>query len=166
MSALASGSSIGRELAESQLDEANISLQAAADDLRAGRYSRAVFNSQQCLELAMKAALTMHGIIQLLEHDVMPYFASEVVTRASNEWVEPFREIIRETSWLFEHYTLSRYPTVRGRRIWRPSREYTRQQAEEAIDSAKKAFQTITRYLKEKFKLMLLHEERQESGVV
>jgi len=135
------------------LEEAAISLQAAEDDLKAGRYSRAVFNSQQCIELAMKAALTMHGIIQLLEHDVMPYFASEVVTRVSNKWVEAFREMVRETSWLFEHYTLSRYPMVRGRRIWRPSREYTRQQAEEAINSAKKALETITKYLKEEFKV-------------
>jgi len=153
MSALDYGSSIGHELAESQLEEATISLQAAEDDLKAGRYSRAVFNSQQCIELAMKAALTMHGIIQLLEHDVMPYFASEVVTRVSNKWVEAFREMVRETSWLFEHYTLSRYPMVRGRRIWRPSREYTRQQAEEAINSAKKALEIITKYLKEEFKV-------------
>ena len=101
----------------------------------------------------MKAALTMHGIIQLLAHDVMPYFASEVVTSVSNKWVKSFREIIRETSWLFEHYTLSRYPMVRGRRIWRPSREYTRQQAEEAINAAKKALEIITKYLKEEFEI-------------
>jgi len=155
MSAPDSGSSIGHELAESQLEEAAIAVQAAEDDLKAARYARAVFNSQQCLELAMKAALTMHGIIQLLEHDVMPYFASEVVTRVSNERVEAFRGMVRETSWLFEHYTLSRYPMVRGRRIWRPSREYTRQQAEEAISSAKKALEIITRYLKEKFGITL-----------
>ena len=153
MSALDYGSSISDELAESQLEEATISIQAAEDDLKAGRYSRAVFDSQQCIELAMKASLTMHGVIQLLEHDVMPYFASEVITRVSNKWVEAFREIVRETSWLFEHYTLSRYPMVRGRRIWRPSREYTRQQAEEAINSAKKALEIITKYLKEEFKI-------------
>ena len=147
------GSSISHELAESQLEEAAISLQAAEDDLKAGRYSRAVFNSQQSIELAMIAALTMHGAIQLLEHDAMPYFASEVVTRVSNKWVEGFREIIRETSWLFEHYTLSRHPVVRGRRIWRPSREYTRQQAEEAISSTKKGLELITKYLREEFKI-------------
>jgi len=151
MSARESGSSISRELAESQLEEAAISLQAAEDDLKAGRYSKVVFNSQQCLELAMKAALTMHGILQLLEHDVMPYFASEVVTRVSNEWVEAFREIIRGTGWLFEHYTLSRCPMVKERRIWRPSNEYTRQQAEAAISSAKNAAEVITEYLKQKF---------------
>ena len=44
MSALDSGSSIGRELADSQLEEAGVSLQAAEDDLKAGRYARAVFN--------------------------------------------------------------------------------------------------------------------------
>jgi len=135
------------------LEEAAISIQAAEDDLKAERYSRAVFNSQQCVELAMKAALTMHGIIQLLAHDVMPYFASEVVTSVSNKWVKSFREIIREASWLFEHYTLSRYPMVRGRRIWCPSREYTRQQAEEAINAAKKALEVITKYLKEEFEI-------------
>lgn len=37
------GSSISDELAESQLEEATISIQAAEDDLKAGRYSRAVF---------------------------------------------------------------------------------------------------------------------------
>ena len=98
MSALDYGSSIGHELAESQLEEATISLQAAEDDLKAGRYSRAVFNSQQCIELAMKAALTMHGILQLLEHDVMPYFASEVVTRVSNKNMAPLKGIHTSTS--------------------------------------------------------------------
>lgn len=94
----------------------------------------------------MKAALTMYGISQLLSHDMVPYFASEVVTRVPNSWLEVFREIVRKTAWLFEHYTLTRYPMIRGRRIWRPSREYKKQQGEEALKA-------ITEFLRKKFNI-------------
>ncbi|MEM3104687.1 MAG: hypothetical protein QXD69_04190 [Candidatus Bathyarchaeia archaeon] len=40
---------------------------------------------------------------------------------------------------------------VRGRRIWQPSKEYRREQAEEAIRSAEKALLVISKYLKECF---------------
>ena len=113
---------------------------------------------QQCVELAMKAALTMHGVAFILEHDVFPYFASEVITSAPNDWVERLREVLRSTSWLFEHYTLARYPVIRGRRavirgrrVWCPSREYRVDQAEEAIRSSERALTTIREYLRERF---------------
>lgn len=37
---------------------------------------------------------------------------------APNNWVEPLKDVLRETYWFFEYYTLSSYPVVRGRRIW------------------------------------------------
>lgn len=101
----------------------------------------------------MKAALTMYGISQLLSHDAVLYFASEVVTRVPNSWLEAFREIVRKTAWLFEHYTLSRYPMIRGRRIWRPSREYKKEQGEEAIKAGEEALKAITEFLREKFNI-------------
>lgn len=155
MPSLDYGSSLSSDLAKSQLEEARVSLEAARDDLKAGRYARAVFDAQQCVELAMKATLTMYGISQLIAHDVVPYFASEVVTRVPEEWVESFREIVRTTAWLFEHYTLTRYPMIRGRKIWRPSKEYRREQGEEAIECSEKAMEVITRFLREEFKLSL-----------
>ena len=106
---------------------------------------------QQCVELAMKAALTMHGVAFILEYDVFPYFASEVITSAPDDWVERLREVLRSTSWLFEHYTLARYPVIRGRRVWCPSREYRVDQAEEAIRSSERALTTIREYLRERF---------------
>ncbi len=145
------GSGLNLELAKAQIEEAKVFLESAKDDFKAERYARAIFNSQQCVELAMKSALTMHGVVLVLEHDVSPYFASEVITSASSNWVEPLKEVLRETYWLFEHYTLARYPVVRGRRIWRPSKEYRREQAEEAIKSAEKALLVISKYLKECF---------------
>lgn len=114
-----------------------------------------MFDAQQCVELAMKATHTMYGISQLIAHDVVPYFASEEVTRVPEEWVESLREIVRTTAWLFEHYTLTRYPMIRGRKIWRPSKEYRREQGEEAIECGEKAMEVITRFLREEFKLSL-----------
>lgn len=42
---MASGSSLNVELARAQLEETEVSLEAARDDLKAGRYARAVFNT-------------------------------------------------------------------------------------------------------------------------
>lgn len=148
---MGSGLKLNVELAKAQIEEARVFLESAKDDFKAERYARAIFNAQQCVELAMKAALTMHNVVFVLEHDVSPYFASEVITSAPNNWIEPLKEVLRETYWLFEHYTLSRYPVVRGRRVWRPSKEYRREQAEEAIRNAEKALTVLSRYLSECF---------------
>ena len=44
-----------------------------------------------------------------------------------------------------------RYPVIRGRRVWCPSREYRVDQAEEAIRSSERALTTIRKYLRERF---------------
>jgi len=67
-----SGSSLNIELARAQIGEAKVFLESAKDDFKAERYARAVFNAQQCVELAMKSALTMHGVMSMMFHRTSP----------------------------------------------------------------------------------------------
>jgi len=36
--------------------------------------------------------------------------------RAPESWVEPLREILHETAWLMDQYSMARYARIRARR--------------------------------------------------
>jgi HEPN domain-containing protein len=65
------------------------------------------------------------------------------------------QEIIRNVSSLEEHWIKSRYPFVSKKLIWDPTKEYTREIVEDALNKAKFVVNEIEKVLKEKYGLSL-----------
>jgi len=141
-------SDLAFQFARELIEEAKVDLESARANLRDKRFHKTVFESQQCVEKLMKAALACEGLTQIYEHDVSGLFASEVVSRA--EQAEDLREVFRRTMWLFEHYALSRYPIVRGKKIRVPRSEYDEDDGLQAIKEAEYALKVIEPYLRGK----------------
>lgn len=96
------------------------------------------------MEKAAKATLAMKNI-EVGEHMVSGYLASEVVAFASEAWEKRLREVVRMLVALEEHSIRPRYPFVTASRIWDPEKGYDRQAAEDAIQKA----ETILKELEE-----------------
>jgi len=74
-----------------------------------------------------------------------------VISRAEPTEAEDLREVFRRTIWLFEHYTLSRYPIIRGKRIRIPRKEYKENDALQAMQDAEYALGIIQQHLQKKY---------------
>ncbi|MFX1296605.1 MAG: HEPN domain-containing protein [Promethearchaeota archaeon] len=108
-----------------------------------------VFEAQQCVEKMMKAALAKEGLIQVYDHDPSGLFASEIMTRADNTFLDKLRDIIREIDWLMDQYSYVRYARLRSQRIISPSDRYEKIHAVDAIVIAEKALNIIKEFIKE-----------------
>ena len=95
-----------------------------------GHYANAVFLAQQCGEKAAKATLALKNI-EIREHIVSGYLASQVVSFAPEMWEESLREAVRMLVALEEHSIKPRYPFVTAARIWDPEKGYDKQAAED-----------------------------------
>lgn len=137
------------KLAYELIEEAKIDLQAARELLKQKFFHKVVFESQQCVEKAMKASLACEGLTQVFEHDVAALFAAEVITHAPQSWVEELRNVFRETSWLMEQYTATRYPAIRARTVVSPRKSYKEDEAKDAIKNAESALNTIEKYIQQ-----------------
>lgn len=76
-----------------------------------GFYSNAVFLAQQAAEKAVKPLLALKGL-EIREHIVSGYFASEILAFCPEEWEEKLRETLRSLVSLEEHTMKPRYPIV------------------------------------------------------
>ena len=139
------------QMARELIEEAKVDLESARSHVREKRYHKAVFEAQQCVEKLMKAALSCEGLTQIYARDVSGLFASEVISRAEPTEAEDLREVFRRTLWLFEHYTLSRYPIIRGKRIRTPRKEYKENDALQALGEAEYTLDVIEPYLRKKY---------------
>jgi HEPN domain-containing protein len=151
-------SDLAFQFAHELIEEAKVDIESSRTHLREGRYHKTIFESQQCVEKLMKAALACEGLTQIYEHDVSGLFASEVVSRAEQTEAEDLREVFRRTMWLFEHYALSRYPIVRGKKIRVPRKEYDKDDGLQAIQEAEYALKIIEQYLRKKYPLLRKNE--------
>lgn len=115
------------------LDEARDDFSSAELLLRSGKYSKVCFLSHQSGEKAVKALLifkfrrfeVIHSIAELLKRVGAP------------------DEIVRLGLELDKHYILSRYPNA-----WphgSPSKIYRREDAEKALDSARRILEYVER---------------------
>ena len=137
------------ELAKALLEEAKLDLESAKTHIQYKRWHKAVFDAQQCAEKAMKAALACEGITYISDHDPSGFFAVDVVMRAPESWVESLREVLHETAWLMDQYSVARYARIRARRVVTPLKLYKKEDAEEAVRIAEKTLFTIEKFLKE-----------------
>jgi HEPN domain-containing protein len=100
-----------------------------------GYYANAVFLSQQCGEKTAKAALALKNI-EIREHIVSGYLASEIVAFAPENWEGRLRDVVRMLVALEEHSVKPRYPFITAARIWDPEKEYSKKAADDAIEKA------------------------------
>lgn len=130
------GSSKDRlNLAALYFKKAHADLESAKHLGSIGQYANAVFLSQQCGEKAAKATLALKNI-EIREHIVSGYVASQLVSFAPEKWEESLREVVRMLVALEEHSIKPRYPFVTASRIWDPEKGYDREAAEAAIAKA------------------------------
>jgi len=129
-------------LARLYFRKAQADLESAKHLSSVAQYANSVFLAQQCGEKAAKATLALKNI-EVREHVVSGYLASEVVAFAPEAWEERLREVVRMLVALEEHSIRPRYPFVTASRIWDPEKGYDRQAAEDAIQKA----QTILKEL-------------------
>ncbi|MBS7249288.1 MAG: HEPN domain-containing protein [Candidatus Freyarchaeota archaeon] len=142
-------SDLAIKLAYELIEEAKVDLQAARELLKQKFFHKAVFESQQCVEKAMKATLACEGLTQVYEHDVGALFAAEVITHAPQDWVEELRNVFRETAWLMEQYTATRYPAIKARTVVSPRKSYREDEAKDAIKTAESALNAIEKYIQQ-----------------
>jgi HEPN domain-containing protein len=115
--------------------KARADLESAKHLLSVAQYANAVFLAQQCAEKSAKATLAMKNI-EVREHIVSGYLASEVVAFAPEAWEERIRQVVRMLVSLEEHSIRPRYPFVTAARIWDPEKGYDKKAAEAAIANA------------------------------
>jgi len=143
------------EFAIKLIEEAESDLASAKTQIKESRFHKSVFESQQCVEKMMKAALALEGLTQVYDHDPSGLFASEIMTRADDDFLEELREIIRESDWLMDQYPFVRYARLRSQRVISPLDRYELTDAEEAVKIAEKAVSTIKNFLIQQYELKI-----------
>jgi len=129
------------ERAADLLKDAEDFLGAAMDLFKTGRWAKVCFNCQQCIELALKAALNTlglerrgHGLSELLQELV--HYHREF---------ERFRDKIKV---LDQYYIPTRYANAFY--SGSAAEHYTKKQAEEALKYAEKIFQGLKEFVAER----------------
>lgn len=122
------------ERAADLLKDAEDFLGAARDLFKTGRWAKVCFNCQQCIELALKAALNALGL-ERRGHDLLGLFEELVKYRKG---VEKFRGTIKM---LDQYYIPTRYANAfySGSAM----EHYTKGQAQEALKYTEKIFREL-----------------------
>lgn len=135
-------------------DWANYWLEDSERDMKAAKYllqeklyERAVYHCQQSVEKALKAVLICFGVYEKT-HYVASILRKEIKKRDLKEYAEKLNEVIAIAEELEPHVSLSRYPGISGGAVWLPSKEYTREIAENSLKSAKRVFKAGEGFVK------------------
>ena len=116
-------------IARTWFEEAGADLRAAELSLAGAAYNWSCFQAQQAGEKALKALLYARGRTSIITHSLR-----RLLTEA--ERVQPeFGELKRAAKLLDDHYIPTRYPSGLDEEV-APSRYYTREDAEECLQSA------------------------------
>jgi HEPN domain-containing protein len=132
-------------LARLYFRKAHADLESARHLISISQHANAVFLAQQCGEKAAKATLALKNI-ELREHIVSGYLASELIAFAPEEWEERLRGVVRMLVALEEHSIKPRYPFVTAARIWDPEKGYDRQAAEDAVRKAESILKELEEF--------------------
>ncbi len=99
-------------------------------------FDKSVYHFQQAVEKYIKSVLVALGIFK------KTHFIGEVLEEAiqdqplPDQWKQKLKEIARISEELEPEVSLSRYPGIINNRLWKPSDEYGRQEAEESLIKA------------------------------
>ncbi len=135
-------------LARLYFKKAAADLESAKSLLEAKHYANTVFLAQQSADKAAKAVLALKGM-EVREHVVSGFLASEVLSFVPEEWEDRLRGVIRDLVSLEEHTIRPRYPIVTPARVWDPEKGYDGKVAVDAVDKATRILRILTRLAEE-----------------
>lgn len=135
-------------------DWSNYWLEDAQRDLKAAEYltqnelyERAVYHCQQAVEKTVKAVLICFGAYEKT-HYVASILRKEVEKRDLEGYSKELMKIVMIAEGLEPHVSLSRYPGISGGEVWLPSKEYTKEISESALNDAKEALRIGNDFVK------------------
>lgn len=121
-------------MAETYVGQANARLQTAGRACKARNYAFAVRQSQECVELSLKAALRLYGVEYPCEHDV-----KSVLSEVAHRFPKWFSEQVKEFGKISEQLAKVRGPSMYGdeEKGIPPTELFNKKQAQEALKDAK-----------------------------
>ncbi len=135
-------------------DWSNYWLEDAQRDLKAAEYlsqnelyERAVYHCQQAVEKTVKAVLICFGAYEKT-HYVASILRKEVEKRDLEGYSKELEKTVNIAEGLEPHVSLSRYPGISGGEVWLPSKEYTKEIAESALNDSKEALRIGNDFVK------------------
>lgn len=137
------------EIIKSLWIEARDDLASAGDLMRTMRYSKVMYHCEQCMEKLMKIALACEGYEDVKSHEIVGLFGRYVVLKAPEEWQEKLEDISKPIRKIERQYPRFRYPFRTGGRVWIPSKEYKKEDAGNALETAKKTIDIIPEFVRD-----------------
>lgn len=138
------------KLAKLFMTRAEGDLKSAKVLLDAERYADAAYHSQQAAEKAVKSLLLLNKI-DVREHLISSYFVRNISPLLPPEKDQLIRDIVESLALLEQHWIKPRYPYITSRFEWDPEKEYTKEKAQDALDTAKTILQNMKELAKELF---------------
>ncbi len=131
--------------ARALLREADPRIDTAASQVKRGRYAYGVRQSQEAVELSLKAALRLIGVEFPKEHDV-----SDVLVQNSGKYPSWFSEKIPSMVRVSKELVQKRIPSMYGEeaRGKGPGELFTREDAVAASADASMVYKFVTRLLR------------------
>ncbi len=139
-----------REIARAYLVEAWSDYEAVAPLIVCEKYNLAVYHAQQAVEKLMKACFAAEGRIGIYKHEIFALFKDSFLEKIGPQQIEKIEDSIIE---LEEEWALSRYPDWDVKPIWIPSERYTIKDAEDNKAKMINVFDTLVKFLKDKYQL-------------
>jgi HEPN domain-containing protein len=135
-----------KKIFEALMLEAHSDIRSAKLLLDGAEFSRSIYHSQQAIEKALKASLSLTGAIITDDH-----WVSDRFKQAFPEMPD-MHNLIRDSKYLERQAIKSRYPlfTNPEKPIWIPSCEYNEYDANDAYKKATSILKNITQFLREK----------------
>jgi len=127
--------------------EAKTDLESAEELLKAEKYGRVTFLAEQCVEKIIKSFLLCRGVEIVKKHDITPL----LVDALTEEEIKEFDKLIRYSKLLELEFPRSRYPIPTDNGIFSPARDYTKEDAQDAIKKAGFVYETLTKFMKERY---------------
>jgi len=133
-------------MARAYLRQASERLRHAREALEEGNYPYVVRQSQEAVELLLKAALRLVGVEPPKWHDVGPVLSREV-----DRFPQWFRDVIPRLARISRKLRREREPAMYGDEEsgTPPDELYGEEDAEEALSWAVEVFQVVSRLFKE-----------------
>ena len=133
-----------RLLAKSYLKQANRRLKNAEEAFREKDYPYAVRQSQECVELSLKAALRMVGIDYPKVHDVSP-----VLLKVKDRFPSWFKGKIDFLAEMSRNLAEKREPAMYGLEVegLPPEKIFDEESAKSALNGAKSVFESCSKLI-------------------
>lgn len=126
--------------------ESKTDLESAKDLLKTKRYSRVIFHCQQCCEKIIKAVLASRGKNIIFTHEITPFLLKTL----TEDEIKELEKVIRYSSSLDMEFPKTRYPIPAGDdELFIPSRDYTKEDAEEYLKKAVYLFQELKKLIED-----------------